>query len=97
MDGRNQQSESIGVGMVYRYVGLGYVVGIPARDLTEADLAELAEREGITRKQVEATGIYEPVEYVEVQPFCSEPDCEAAVANWGDKCSKHLEVINDDA
>lgn len=48
--------------IVYRYTGPGYVVGIPARDLTEQDLQEIEAREGITRELVEASGLYELAE-----------------------------------
>lgn len=81
---------------VYRYVGPGYVVGIPARDLTEADLAGIWEREGLTRVDVEASGLYVAEEMVEVTPFCGIPTadgspCRRTVPCWGDYCFQHKE------
>lgn len=83
---------------VYRYIGKGrYLMAVPARDLTAADLADVQEREGITRATIEASGIYEPVRLVEVAPFCGAAledggRCWEPVARWGDRCGKHGRV-----
>jgi len=45
-------------------------MGIPARDLLPGDLVEIEEREGITAEDVAGCGLYEAVEWVEVEPFC---------------------------
>lgn len=85
----------------YRYIAAGaYVVGIPARDLTEADLAEILEREGLTRDDVEASGLYERLAQVEVEPFCGAEleggrRCRRKVGRWGERCYQHEEVRDD--
>jgi len=48
--------------VVFEYVGPGYVMGVPARDLTEGDLVEVREREGIGVDVVEGCGLYVRVE-----------------------------------
>ena len=50
----------------YRYIGPGYLNGVPARDLTVSDILEVYDREGITREQIEASGIYERWMWVEI-------------------------------
>ena len=85
----------------YSYIGDGaYLMGVPARDLTEGDLAEILEREGLTREDVEASGLYERLEQVEVEPFCgAELDggrrCRRKVGRWGERCYQHEEVRDD--
>jgi len=47
--------------VVLEYLGTGWVMGVPARDLTERDLDEVREREGITRDEIEGSGLYRVV------------------------------------
>lgn len=50
--------------MALRYTGGGYggsLHGIPARDLSDADVASLAEVIGMTEPELIASGLYEPV------------------------------------
>ena len=80
----------------FRYLGPGYLMGVPARDLTAADLIDVLEREGVTAAEIEASGAYEPVNLVEVQPFCGAAlanggRCWEPVACWGDRCEEHKE------
>jgi len=93
-------SESTGCYTVYRYVGPGWLNGVPARDLLPADLAELADREGIDEAAIVASGLYEVEDVVEVAPFCGAelsgilPDlqlqrCQEPVAQWGERCEGH--------
>ena len=99
MPGKSQQSESTEIGTVYRYIGPGYVMGLPARDLTEADVQDVEQREHITREDIESSGIYEPVEFAEVRPFCgAETDqgrCRELVAEWGQRCPDHMEATDE--
>lgn len=44
--------------ILYRYTGRGWLPGIPARDLDEADMAQLATDQRIA---VTTSGLYEPV------------------------------------
>lgn len=80
--------------MVYRYVGPGYIVGIPARDLYPEDLVRLEEM-GIQRALIDISGLYEPLESVgEVEPFCGAElanggRCRRKVEVWGEKCWQH--------
>lgn len=81
---------------IFKYIGPGHIMGIPARDLIEADLAEIEEREGITRQVIEASGLYEPVDVAEVEPFCGAPignggRCSRKVQQWGERCYQHKE------
>ena len=83
--------------ILYRYLGPGYMMCVPARDLTAADILEVVEREGITLEEIEASGLYEAVSLVEVQPFCGAPTrdggrCRRWVAQWGEYCYQHQEV-----
>lgn len=89
MDGRNLPRELIEAHMVYRYVGPGYLMGVPARDLTAADLLEVREREGVSRAEIEATGIYEPMNLIEIEPFCGVEGCREPVGEWGEHCGAH--------
>ena len=79
----------------YRYIGAGrYLMAVPARDLTAADLIDVREREGITRATIELSGIYEPVRLAEVEPFCGAGleegrRCWEPVARWGERCGEH--------
>jgi hypothetical protein len=87
--------------MAFKYVGQGeYMIGVPARDLNEADLAEILEREGITRQDIEAAAIYEAVERTEVAPFCGVDlelgggrRCRRRVSDWGERCDQHQGMI----
>lgn len=84
--------------MVYRYVGPGYLMGVPARDLWPADLLEIGDREGITREVVETSGIYERVDSPEVLPFCGAEiedgqRCPEQVDTWGQRCPQHSEEV----
>ena len=81
---------------VYRYVGGGeYVMGVPARDLMPEDLIEVEEREGITEAEIVASGLYVPMEDVEVAPFCGAAlgdggeRCREPVERWGERCEEH--------
>lgn len=82
----------------YRYVGDGaYMMGVPARDLTPADLAEVERRERITEAEIAASGLYAPMEDVEVAPFCGAelPEggrCQEPVESWGERCEEHKEI-----
>lgn len=88
-------SELIDVYMAYKYIGKGaFIMGVPARDLSEADLAEVLDREGITRAEIEASGLYVPAGQDEVKPFCGEPTaaggrCSRKVSAWGERCHQH--------
>ena len=99
MLGKSRKSDLTAAFTAYRYIGPGYVVGIPARDLTEADLVAIEKREHITREHVEASGIYEPVAFIEVHPFCGAPTdwgrCRALVDEWGQRCPDHMEATDD--
>jgi len=80
--------------MEYRYIGHGaYLMGVPARDLSAADLLEVEEREAITAAAIEASGLYEPARWQEVQPFCGAVvdgrRCWRAVVEWGARCEEH--------
>ena len=73
------------------------MMSVPARDLTAADLLEILDREGITHQDVEASGLYEPVERFEVAPFCGATtaaggQCKRQVSAWGKRCHQHQEV-----
>ena len=74
----------------YRYLGAGrYMMAVPARDLTAADLIDVEEREGITQPMIEASGIYEAIRLIEVEPFCGAAECWEPVEWWGDRCGEH--------
>ena len=80
----------------FEYIGPGYLIGVPARDLTAADLVEVRERERITRKVIVESGLYKQVDVVEVEPFCGAPTvdggrCQRPVERWGDHCYQHQE------
>lgn len=48
--------------VVLQYLGGGSIVHVPARDLTEADIAERAElwkENGITQEQLISSGLYQ--------------------------------------
>ena len=97
MPGRNQPSGPIEPHTVYRYVGPGYLMAVPARNLTAADLLEVREREGVTRAVIEASGIYEPISAAEVLPFCGALTgdggrCKRRVEEWGQRCYQHQGV-----
>jgi hypothetical protein len=97
MPGKSLLSDLIAAHTVYRYVGPGYLMGVPARDLTASDLLEVREREGVTRAVIEASGIYEPISAAEVPPFCGAPTgeggrCKRRVERWGERCYQHQGV-----
>lgn len=85
--------------IVYRYIGTGgrYLMGVPKRDLISEDLLGVYQREGITRADIEASGLYELVEYqTEVEPFCGASTgdgkhCSRKVKKWGERCYQHKE------
>ena len=52
--------------------GKGWVMGIPARDLMPLDLVEIEEREGISREDVLATGLYVEEAWGEGGAFCGQ-------------------------
>jgi len=88
--------EPIEAHTVFRWVGREgqYVIGVPTRDLTAADLLEIERREGITEEEIALTGLYERVELAEVEPFCGAPTaeggrCRRAVEVWGERCYQH--------
>lgn len=45
----------------YKYRGPGYLMGVPARDLTATDLLEVLEREGVTAAEIGASRAYEEI------------------------------------
>jgi hypothetical protein len=48
--------------IIYKYVGDGgYIVGVPARNLTIDDLQEIESREGISQAVIRASKLYEKV------------------------------------
>lgn len=91
----------IAPGVVLRYLGRNgspFVMNIPARNLTEADLARLELERGITRDEVLKSGLY--VEVVEggdwfgPGPFCGArlllgARCTEPVEAWGKRCPEH--------
>lgn len=89
-------NELIDAHITFRWVGRGvqFLNGVPARDLTDADLLEIEEREGITETEIERCGLYARAELAEVEPFCgAETDaggrCRRVVAAWGEHCWQH--------
>ena len=46
---------------VLRYIGKGYLLGVPARDLDEEDILEL-ETKGWSPEELIQTGLYAPME-----------------------------------
>lgn len=100
MPGRSPLSAAIAAHTVYKYIGEGrFMMSVPARDLTAADLLEILEREGITHQDVEASGLYIPVVCMEIEPFCGAPTaaggrCKRTVSAWGERCYQHQEVSN---
>lgn len=72
-----EQQEDPKPAVVLRYVGSGFLIGVPARDLTADDLAQIAEADDQVaaeapkdvaalprrdRKALLKSGLYEPVE-----------------------------------
>lgn len=99
MQDEDRLKELIEKHTVFKYVGPGYVIGIPARDLTEADLAGIWEREGLTEVEIMASGLYVRAEVMEIEPFCGVmtsdgKPCSRKVARWGDFCYQHKEEEN---
>jgi hypothetical protein len=98
MPGKSPLSGPTAAHTVYKYVGDGrFIMSVPARDLTAADLLEFLDREGITHQDVEASGLYLPVERFEIIPFCGAPTatggrCKRQVSAWGERCYQHQEV-----
>jgi len=91
------------IGTVYKFVGREgqYLNAVPARNLKPQDLMDLESREGITEDDIRLSGLYEPTEWAEVEPFCGAPleeggRCREPVAEWGLRCERHgaLTVIN---
>lgn len=89
-------NETIGPHITYRFIGAPgqYLNAVPARDLVGADLVELEAREGITAADIERSGLYEPVDWVEVAPFCGAETtdggrCRREVGEWGERCWQH--------
>jgi len=75
-------------------------MGIPARNLTAADLVEVEDREGVTREEIEKSGLYEAVDVTEVEPFCGAPTgdggrCRRRVGQWGERCYQHKDKGGD--
>lgn len=98
MPGKSPLSGPTAAHTVYKYVGDGrFVMSIPARDLTAADLLDILDREGITHRDVEASGLYLPVVRMEIESFCGAPTaagsrCKRKVSAWGERCHQHQEV-----
>lgn len=97
MADESQLSDLIDAHTVFRYQGPGYMMGVPARDLTGQDLVDVLEREHISRAMIEASGLYRKVELVEVAPFCGAPlpnggRCRRRVTDWGKRCYQHQEA-----
>ena len=89
-------SERRAFGLAYRWIGAEgqYLNGVPARDLYPQDILEVADREGITEEDIRLSGLYEPAEFAEIEPFCGAalPDggrCREPVADWGLRCERH--------
>lgn len=78
--------------------GYPYIMGVPARDLTAADLLELAEQ-GRKREALLRTGLYAATDELEIRPFCGYPKedgspCRRTVPAWGERCWQHREVTD---
>lgn len=58
--------------MALKYLGPGYIVGVPARDLTDEDLSEL---DGLTPDELVAGGLYAAVG---AKPVASQPSTAPA-------------------
>lgn len=93
-------------GAVLRYLGRDgspFVMGIPARDLTERDLARLTIEQGIIREDVLHSGLYIEVDeggdWLGPSPFCGArlllgERCPEPVARWGERCPDHRVVLS---
>jgi len=86
--------------IIYKFIGPAgaYVMALPARDLTGADVVG-AEREHITVAMIEGCGLYVKAEFVEVRPFCGAATveggrCRRGVEEWGQRCYQHQEVMD---
>ena len=90
--------------MEYRYIGkrdanghpLGFIMGVPARDLYAPDVLCAQENQGVTRAQIEASVLYEPVHLLEIAPMCGAEltdggQCKRVVTAWGQRCWQHTE------
>jgi len=98
---RRMAAKQIEPGVVLRYLGHNgspFVMGIPARDLTQQDLTSLELESGILRVDVLRSGLYMEVvaddEVLGPGPFCGAllamgERCREPVAAWGDRCSEH--------
>ena len=86
----------------YKYIGhrdasghpSQFVMGIPARDLYPADIISMMQNQGVTRHDIEVSGIYEPVNLAEIAPMCGATlqdggTCKRAVESWGRRCWQH--------
>lgn len=87
---------------VFRWEGRPgqYLNAVPARDLVGADLVAIEDREGVTPEMILASGLYEPVDWVEVAPFCGAATedggrCGRRVSDWGQRCWQHREESDD--
>jgi len=95
MPGKSPPSGPTAAHTVYKYVGEGrFIMSVPARDLSAADLLEILEREGITPQTIEASGLYLPGGRMEIEPFCGAPTaaggrCKRKVSAWGKRCHQH--------
>ena len=96
------QSKGTGVRMdrVLQYLGdretsYPYIPHVPARDLDPRDMIGL-EAQGWTEETLCRSGLYVPVEDLEIHPFCGaatdggEP-CRRLVTEWGIHCYQHTE------
>lgn len=96
---KQQGEQAMKPGSVLKYLGHNgypFVIGIPARDLTQADLNDLA-LAGLSKTDVLDTSLYIEVIVGEVfgpSPFCGAPTaaggrCRRTVSAWGERCYQH--------
>lgn len=91
--------------MEYKYVGghdasghpLGYITGLPARDLWPDDVLCALENQGITQADIDASLLYESVYLAEVAPMCGAEladggECKRPVEEWGQRCWQHKDT-----
>ena len=90
--------------MQYKYIGghdanghpMGFLMGVPAKDLYAPDLLCALENQGVTREMIEASTLYESVSLSEIAPMCGAElkdggQCKRAVDAWGQRCWQHKE------
>jgi len=74
-----------------------FLMGVPARDLTGEDVLSVEDLTGLTEDDLLKTGLYEPVQWIEVSPFCGakleDGRCRVPVQVWGQRCDQHKEAV----